>query len=178
MNMQDVFTGKHGVLTLTPDKKTPEGTAASTVLAAYGDAATSTIARLSNIEVYVDTALEEFHQIGFRHAVSIHPGDIHIHGKVGRAYVNGAMLFLLQGKGATDQFKSEPYVQPAFDISLALNDPAVPTSTAIVSITGVKFATWMHTIPEDGFIMENLTFKALAINVVDKADKVTSVTFK
>ena len=176
--MQDVFTGKNGTLTLTPSNAlVPEGVAATKIHTAYGlTPAAAVIARLTAIEVYVDTALEEFHQIGQRHAISLHPGDIHIHGKVGQAYVNGALLFLLLGAGAAKNNPAEQYVQPVFDINMTLTDPAIADTktNATLTITGVKFATWMNTIPEDGFVMQNLTFKALKINVVDKGAGVDS----
>lgn len=176
MPMQDVFTGKNGTLTLSPSQTLiPEGAAATDIHNAYKlPAAAAPIARLTAIEVYVDTALEEFHQIGQRHAVSLHPGDIHIHGKVGQAYINGALLFLLLGGGASKNNPKEQYVQPVFDIAMSLTDPAIAdtTTAATLTITGVKFATWMNTIPEDGFVMQNLTFKALKINVVDKGSGV------
>ena len=52
---------------------------------------------------HVDTDLEGFHEVGRRHAVSLNPGNIHISGKVGRAYINGALLFLLQAAGRAQQ---------------------------------------------------------------------------
>jgi len=178
--MQDVFTGKNATLTLAASQ-TPEGDATSAVLAGYGLTSGTAIARLTAIEVYVDTALEEFHQIGQRYATSLHPGDIHIHGKVGQAYINGALLFLLLGKGGLNTNPLEQYVQPNFDIIMSLTNPAIlnPAAEAKMTIKGVKFATWMNTIPEDGFVMQNLTFKAIKINVDDTGDGVfTPIAFK
>jgi hypothetical protein len=59
-------------------------------------------------------------------------------------------------------------VQPTFNISLALNDPAVPGNTATLELTGVKFQNWAYVMPEEDFVLENLAFKALTISVVDK----------
>jgi hypothetical protein len=127
----NVFTGKNGTLTLSSDASKPEGKDAGTVLSTYNNkSAAPVIARVTNVEVYVQTGLEEFHEIGRRHAVSLHPGDIHIHGKIGRAYVNGELLYLLLGKGALAARASEPYVQPVFQLKLDLSDPAVAGAAA------------------------------------------------
>ncbi len=169
MAMSNVYTGKNGKLTLA--KVTgPEGDAAGAVFTAYQDPAAPSVARVVNVEVYVQTDLEEFHQIGQRHAVSLHPGDIHIHGKIGRAYISGGLLYLLMGAGALQSKPNEinnPYVQPVFDMTLDLADPAVPANKAELLIHGVKLQNWVQSIPEEGFVMENVTFKALTIDVVD-----------
>jgi hypothetical protein len=120
------------------------------------------------VEVCIQTDLEEFHEIGRRHATSLHPGNIHISGRVGRAYINGALLFLLMGRGAAPTQIAEPYVQPVFSMRVALNDPAVPGNTAALELKGVKFQNWGFAMPEDDFVMENLNFKALTISVVDQ----------
>jgi len=165
----NVFTGKNGTLTLIADTTPPgiEGAAAGAVLKAYNKGNTSpAIARITNVEVYVQTGLEEFHEVGTRKAISLHPGDIHVHGKIGRAYVNGQLLFLLLGKGAAATKQAEPYVQPVFQLKLDLNDPANPGQVELV-VDGVKLQNWVTTIPEEGFVMENVTFKGLDIHVVD-----------
>jgi hypothetical protein len=161
--MTNVFTGSNGTLTLA-DENTPEGQDAKAVLDTYD---LRTVGRVSNIEICIQTDLEEFHEIGRRHPTSLHPGDIHISGKVGRAYINGALLFLLQGRGSAPTAVSEPYVQPTFNMTIALNDPAVPGNTAGLELKGVKFQNWGYALPEEDFVMENVTFKALTIRVLD-----------
>lgn len=165
----NVYTGKNGTLTLIADTTPPgiEGKDAGAVLSAYNNKSTSpAIARVTNVEVYVQTKLEEFHEVGTRKAISLHPGDIFISGKIGRAYVNGQLLFLLLGKGASATKIAEPYVQPVFQLKLDLNDPANPGQVELV-VDGVKLENWVQSIPEEGFVMENVTFKALDIHVVD-----------
>lgn len=163
MAMTNVFTGANGTLTLAFED-TPEGQDAQRVIELYQ---ITTVGRVADVEVCIQTDLEEFHEIGRRHATSLHPGNIHISGKVGRAYINGALLFLLQGRGAAPTQVAEPYVQPVFSMRLALNDPAVPGNTAALELKGVKFQNWSYVMPEDDFVMENLTFKALTISVLD-----------
>jgi hypothetical protein len=164
MAMTNVFTGSNGTLTLA-DEDTPEGKDAKAVLDTWE---LRTVGRVTDVEICVQTDLEEFHEIGRRHPTSLHPGDIHISGKVGRAYVNGALLLLLQGRGAAPTSVAEPYVQPTFNMTVSLNDPAVPGNAAGLELKGVKFMNWSYSLPEADFVMENVTFKALSIRVLDK----------
>ena len=100
----------------------------------------------------------------------LHPGNIHISGSIDHAYLSGALILLLLGKGAAPS-NAEPYVQPAFMIMLDLTDPAIPGSTASLVLDGVKFQNWGLKIPEDDFVMENLTFRALTLQVTDTDPK-------
>jgi hypothetical protein len=164
MAMTNVYTGSNGTLTLA-DEDTPEGKDAKQVMDTWE---LRTVGRVTGIEIAVRTDLEEFHEIGRRHATSLHPGNIHISGKVARAYVNGALLELLQGRGSGPTSIAEPYVQPTFNMTVTLNDPAVPGNSATLELKGVKFQNWGYSLPEEDFVMENATFKALEIHVVDK----------
>ncbi|CAM3296624.1 hypothetical protein OCAE111667_02240 [Occultella aeris] len=164
MALTEVFTGNHGTLTLAAED-TPEGADASAVVDTF---AIQTVGRLTDVRVCVDTALKEFYEVGRRHPVSLSPGDIHIAGTVGRAYVNGALLLLLMGRGSAPTAVAEPYVQPAFTINLVLADPAHPGNSLTLEIAGVKFENWRYTLPEDDFVVENLRFRALTIRVLDR----------
>jgi hypothetical protein len=164
MAMTNAFIGANGNLTLA-DESTPAGTDAKAVMNTYE---LRTVGRVTGVQVRVDTRLEELHEIGRRHPTSLHPGKISISGQVERAYVNGALLFLLLGRGARPTQVPEPYVQPTFSMLLTLNDPAVPGSTAGLELKGVTFENWSYTLPEDDFVLENLRFKALTISVLDK----------
>ncbi len=164
MAMTNVFTGANGTLTLAIED-TPEGQDAKAVTDTYE---LLTVGRVTGVEVRVDTDLEEFHQIGQRHATSLHPGNIHVSGKVDRAYVNGALLFLLMGRGASPSSVGEPYVQPTFNMTVALSDPAVPGTSASLELKGVKFRSWSYTMPEDDFVVEDADFKALNVRVIDR----------
>lgn len=166
MAMTNVFTGANGTLTLAVED-TPEGKDAKAVTDTYE---LLTVGRVTGIEVRVDTDLEEFHEVGRRHPTSLHPGNIRISGKVDRAYVNGALVFLLLGRGAASTSVAEPYVQPTFNMTVALNDKAVPGNTASLELKGVKFRNWAYSMPEDDFVVENAAFKALALSVVDQSD--------
>jgi hypothetical protein len=164
MALTNVYTGSNGTLTLA-DEDTPEGKDAKAVVDNYQ---IQTVGRVSGVEIRVDTDLEEFHEIGRRHPTSLHPGNIHISGKIGRAYINGALLFLLMGRGSRPTAEAEPYVQPVFNMVVTLTDPAVPGNSVGVELKGVKLQNWSYSMPEEDFVMENVSFKALTIRVADK----------
>lgn len=161
-----VYTGATGALFMIQGDGA-EGADAEAIIdeAAYD---LFVVGRITDIELFVDTDLEEFHQVGQRHAVSLHPGNIHIHGKIGRAYVNGALLYLLMGRGALPEEVNEPFVQPSLAMNVVLDDPATPDQRLILDIYGVKLENWCYQLPEDEFVMENTRFKALKINVRDE----------
>lgn len=164
MAMTNVYTGANGTLTLA-NEDTPEGQDAKAVLDTYE---LTTVGRVTGVEVCVQTDLEAFHEIGRRHPTSLHPGNIWISGKVDRAYINGALLDLLLGRGAAPTQIAEPYVQPTFNMTVSLTDPAVPGTSAALELKGVKFQNWSYRMPEDDFVMENLAFQALTISVLDR----------
>lgn len=164
MAMTNVYTGSNGTLTLA-DEDSPEGRDAKAVLDTYE---LRTVGRVTDVEIAIQTDLTEYHEIGRRHATSLHPGNIHVSGKVRRAYINGALLFLLMGRGVSPSNIAEPYVQPTFNMTVSLNDPAFPGNTVGLELKGVKFQSWAYGLPEEDFVMENITFKALAVRVVDR----------
>lgn len=160
----NVFRGSDATLTLASEE-TPEGQAAKEILDFYQ---LSPVGRATSVEVYVQTELELFHEIGKRHPAALRPGNINISGKIGRAHINGALLRLLLGNGALVEREAEPYPQPSFNLLLDLKDPAVPATTSTLTIYGVKFENWAYNLPEDDFVMESVTFKGLFISVEDK----------
>ncbi len=162
MALTNVFTGANGTLTLAHED-TPEGKDAKAVTDTYE---LLTVGRVTGVCLRVDTDLEEFHEVGRRHPTSLHPGNIHISGKVDRAYVNGALVYLLLGRGARPTAVAEPYVQPTFNMTVTLSDPAAPGNSVGVELKGVKFENWAYTMPEDDFVVENVTFKALTVSVL------------
>ncbi len=164
MPLDNVFMGAHGTLTLAHED-TPEGKDASAVLDLYKIQA---VGRVTNVRIHVRTQVEEFYEVGRRHPVSLNATNISIGGEVGRAYINGALLFLMLGRGASPNNVAEPYVEPTFNMSILLSDPEVPGNSVALELKGVKFQHWAYSLPEDDFVMENASFKALSIRVVDK----------
>jgi len=145
MAMTNIYNGNTGTLTLAFESS-PEGNDAKAIVDTYQ---LQTVGRVSGVEVCVNTELQGYYEIGRRHPTSLHPGNIHIEGSVGRAYINGALLFLLLGRGANPTALKEPYVQPTFNMTVVLNDPAVPGNSAGLELKGVKFMNWSYSLPED-----------------------------
>jgi hypothetical protein len=174
MAMQNVFTGKTGSITLTAAPTSganPEVDDASKVLTKVFSATPTVVGRATGIQVAVQTDLEEFHEIGHRHPIVLHPGDIHISGSIDRAYISGGLIQLLLGQRAKSASQPDTYVQPAFTLTLDLVDPAIPDNKAELVVDGVKFQNWGMTMPEDDFVMENVTFRALTIRITDTDNK-------
>jgi predicted RecB family endonuclease len=91
-----VFTGADGSITLSSPQGT-EGEKAQEVLSAYEMIA---VGRVQNVQVQVRSDVKAFHEIGQRYATELRPGNVHITGTIGRAYINGAMLKLMLGEAA------------------------------------------------------------------------------
>ena len=180
MAMTNVFKGAHGSLMLLQEAAAQfpaAGEHAAKILEAYTDVG-EVVGRITDVTVRVQTRLEAFHELGRRHPVSLHPGDINISGTVSRAYINGALLTLLLGKGADVNEQAEPYPQPSLLMNLILQDQAKSDNRALLKLGGVKFENWAYTLPEDDFVLENVSFKALTIKVQDEEDgTVQSVAF-
>jgi hypothetical protein len=161
----NVFRGSDATLTLAPtDTALPEGAAANEVIEFYQ---LSPVGRATGVEVYVETELEAYHEIGRRHPAQLRPGNINVSGRIERAFINGALLRLLLGSGAVTERVAEPYAQPSFNMQLMVEDPATPGTTSTITVHGVKLENWAYNLPEDDFIMESVTFKGLFISVAD-----------
>ena len=160
----NVFRGSDATLTLASEDN-PEGLVAQEIIEFYN---LSPVGRAVNVEVNVQTELELFHEVGKRHPAALRPGNINVSGSIGRAYINGALLRLLLGKGALPEREAEPYPQPSFNLMLDLKDPAVPTTSSTLIVHGVKLENWAYSLPEDDFVMESVSFKGLFITVEDK----------
>ncbi|MGZ5483347.1 MAG: hypothetical protein ACXWID_15350 [Pyrinomonadaceae bacterium] len=160
----NVFRGSDATLTLA-NEDSPEGEVAQEIIEFYN---LSPVGRAVNVEVNVQTELELFHEVGKRHPAALRPGNINVSGNIGRAYINGALLRLLLGKGALPEREAEPYPQPSFNLMLDLVDPAVPGTSSTLTVHGVKLENWAYNLPEDDFVMESVSFKGLFITVEDK----------
>lgn len=169
MALTNVFTGAHGTLSLSVAGTDAEAAEFTPVTDAYGSL--EGVGRVTDVEVCVQTELEEFHELGKRHPVSLHPGNIHINGKIGRAYINGALVYLLMGRGASEtQGGDNGHAIPRFVLTLALDDPARPGNTLKVSVFGVRFENWGLRVPQDDIILEHITFKGKSIGITDAED--------
>ena len=44
-----------------------------------------------------------------------------------------------------------------------MRNPALPDNSSTITLFGVKFEQWNFSLPEDDFVMEAVTFRALRI---------------
>jgi len=158
-----VFTGLDGAISVAVDSG-PEGNAAKAVNDAYG---LTPIGRATGVTVQVTSDMKPFHELGQRYATELRPGNVNITGSIGRAHVNGALLKLMLGDGAGGTRPAGAFVSPTFNLSLRVENAAFPGNTATVTVHGVKLDSWSYDLPEDDFVLEQVTFKALWISAAD-----------
>jgi hypothetical protein len=159
-----VFTGADGSLTLsTPEGS--EGEKAQEILTQYD---MISVGRVHDVAVSVTADVKPYHEIGQRYATELRTGNMTVTGTIGRAYVNGAMLSLLLGE-ASEGRPAASWTQPAFNITLLVENPANPGVRNTVTLHGVKIDHWNYNMPEDDFVMESVGFQALYLTVGDES---------
>jgi len=158
-----VFTGADGSISLSAPQGV-EGEKAQAVLSAYNLIA---VGRVQNVKVEVHSDVKAFHEIGQRYATELRPGNVHITGTIGRAYINGALVKLLLGEAA-DGRPAASWAQPSFNISLLAQNPATPDVRNTLTLHDVKIDGWVYDMPEDNFLLESVSFQALYLTVQDE----------
>jgi hypothetical protein len=159
----DVFRAVDAVLVLAvDDKNAPEGAAADAIVSQYD--LSNAVGRLRNVTINLTTDLRPFFEIGRRYPTHLRPGTVQTSGTIERAHVNGALLRLLLGDGATSPPGSTNFVQQSFNIIATLKDPAHPDQQTKVIVFGARLAAWQYNIPADEFVMESVTFQALRVS--------------
>lgn len=158
----DVYTGADGAIVLSAPQST-EGGAAQGVLEQYELA---TVGRVQDVRVEVTTAVRAYHEIGQRYATQLRPGNVTVRGTISRAYVNGAMIGLMLGE-ARGVRPAQNWVHPAFNITLRLANPASGL-TNTMTLHDVKLDSWVYSLPEDEFVMEQVGFQALYMTVAEE----------
>lgn len=159
----NVYTGADGSISLS----SPEGLEGEQAQAVIDANDLVSVGRVQGVSVEVTSDLKPFHEIGSRYATEMRPGNVSVTGTIGRAYVNGALLKLLLGEAAETR-PSSNWNQPAFNMSLLLENVARPGVRNSVTLHGVKINNWNYDIPEDDFVMESVNFQALSITVGDE----------
>jgi hypothetical protein len=159
----NVFRGSDAVLVLAvDDSATVEGGQADALITQYEFS--NIVGRLRNVEVRLVNELKPYHEIGKRFPTELRPGNLNVTGSAERAHINGAMLRLLLGEGAQSPPPTGTIAQPVFNIVINLKNPALPDNFAKLTIFGVKFESWSFQLPEDDFVMEGVTFRAMRIS--------------
>ncbi len=161
----NVFTGMDGSITVAvDDAESPEGQAAVAVSDAF---ALSPVGRATDVTVQVISVMQPFHEVGQRYATELRPGNVNVSGTIGRAHINGALLRLMLGDAAAGTRPQGAFVSPTFNLSLLLENPAKPGQRSTLTVHGVKLDGWSYRMPEDAFVVEQVTFQALWIAVQD-----------
>ncbi|SDD81799.1 hypothetical protein [Rhodospira trueperi] len=158
----NVYRGSDGTLSVAVESS-PEGDLAAAVDEEYGLAP---IGRVTGVTVRVTSEVKPFHELGQRFATELRPGNINVSGTIERAHVNGALLSLMLGPAARTRPQGT-FASPAFNLSLQLENPALPGNRSTVTVMGVKLDEWTYGIPEDDFVMEKVGFQALWVKVED-----------
>lgn len=158
----DVLRAIDAVLVLgVGDTDSPEGKAADALVSQYD--LSNVVGRLTNVSIAIRSDVQPFYEIGSRYPTHLRPGIVRVTGAAERAHVNGALLRLLLGDGATSPPSGPSFVQPSFNLISTLKDQNHPDSSTKVTIFGVKFDSWTYSIPSDSFVMEAVTFQAMRV---------------
>jgi hypothetical protein len=158
-----VFTGMDGAISIAVESGV-EGDAAKAVNDTYS---LTPIGRATGVTIEVDSALRPFHELGQRYATELRPGNVNITGTIGRAHINGALLKLMLGEAAGGTRPAGAFVGPSFNLSLRMENAGFPGNTSTVTVHGVRLDSWSYSMPEDDFVLEEVSFKALWISVED-----------
>lgn len=158
-----IYTGADGSISLSvPQGK--EGDTAQSVLTSYD---LVSVGRVQSVRVEVQSEIKTFNELGSRYPTQLRPGNVSITGTIGRAFINGAMLKLLLGDAATSR-PATSWAQPAFNITLLVENAALPGVRSTVTLHDVKIHNWVYDLPEDDVVMESADFTALFIDVADE----------
>jgi hypothetical protein len=159
-----VFTGLDGTISLAVDTG-PEGDAAKAVNDTYS---LTPIGRATAVNVQVVSEVKPFHELGRRYAAELRAGNINVSGTVGRAHVNGALLKLMIGQPADGQTPVDLTLSPTFNLSLHMENSGFPGNFSTVTVHSVKLDGWSFSMPEDDYVLEQVSFRALWVSVEDK----------
>jgi hypothetical protein len=158
-----IYTGADGAITLSVPQG-PEGDTAQGVLTAYD---LISVGRVQSVRVEVHSDVKVWNELGNRYPTQLRPGNVTITGTIGRAFINGALLKLLLGDAATTR-PAQSWKQPAFNITLLVENAAMPGVRSAVTLHDVKIHNWVYDLPEDDVVMESADFTALFIDVADE----------
>ncbi len=163
-----VFTGLDGAITVAVETGAA-GDAAKAVNDVY---ALTPIGRATGVTIEVTSAMRPFHEMGQRYATELREGNINVSGTIGRAHINGALLRLMLGDaGANGSRPAGAFVSPSFNLSLLMENAGFPGNTSTVTVHGVKLDGWSFAMPEDDFVMESVSYKALWVSAEDAASE-------
>jgi hypothetical protein len=162
-----VYSGSDGTISVAVETG-PAGDAAKAVADAYS---LTPVGRAVGVTVRVTNEVKPFHELGQRFATELRGGNINVFGTIDRAYINGALLKLMVGTDPATTRPAGTMVNPTFKLSLLHKNPAAPDVTATVTVMGVQFDEWSYAMPEDDFVVERASFRALWVKVEESKAK-------
>ncbi len=165
MAATNVYRGSDGTISVAVGEGT-EGELAGAVAEEY---ALTPVGRATGVTIKVENELRPFHELGQRFATELRPGNLNVYGSIDRAYINGALLKLMLGSEAATSRPATSFASPAFNLSVRVENPALPDNASTVTVMGAKIEEWNFALPEDEFVMEQVTFRALWVKVEDEA---------
>jgi len=158
----DVFRTSDATIVLATDDTQSGGAAAGAIISQYE--LSNAVGRLTNLSVSVRSAVDPFYEIGRRYPAALRPGRVAVAGSADRALINGALLRLLLGDGASSPPSGPAFVQPAFNLLATLRDVGRPDAFAKLTVFGVQFDSWTSDVAIDkDFVLESVTFQAMRL---------------
>jgi tail tube protein len=126
------------------------------------------VGRVTNISIRIATELKTFHELGSRAPRELRAGNFSISGSVERAYINGAMLKMMLGDYAEKE-EAPGFKIPTFNMKIILDNATTPgdPGNSTLTVFGAIFDSWTFHLPEDDFVLENLTFQAKRLSITD-----------
>jgi hypothetical protein len=158
-----VYSGADGTISVAVEAG-PAGDKAKAVIEKFS---LTPIGRATGVTVRMTNDVRPFHELGQRFATELRSGNMNVYGTIQRAYINGALLRLMLGDAA-DNRPAGTFVSPTFNLSLQLVNPNIPDTSAAVTVMGVQINEWSYELPEDDFVMEQVSFRALWIKSEEK----------
>jgi hypothetical protein len=158
-----VYHGADGTISVAVETG-PAGDAAKKVSDTF---ALTPVGRCTGVTIRVTNDVKPFHELGQRIATDLRPGNINVYGTIDRAYVNGALVRLMLGDAA-DTRPAGAFIGPQFNLSIELKNPIDPDHPSTVTAMGVQISEWNYSLPEDDFVMESVSFRALWLKTEDK----------
>src|SRR2546423_737223 len=158
-----VYHGADGTISVAVESG-PAGDAAKKVADTFS---LTPVGRCTGVTIKVTNDVKAFHELGQRIATDLRPGNINVYGTIDRAYVNGALVRLMLGDAA-DTRPPGVFIGPQFNLSIELKNATDPDHPSTVTAMGVQISEWNYSLPEDDFVMENVSFRALWLKTEDK----------
>jgi hypothetical protein len=125
------------------------------------------VGRVQSVRVEVRSEIKAYNELGSRYPTQLRPGNVTIAGTIGRAFINGALLKLLLGDAASSR-PAASWTQPAFNITLLVENSALPGVRSTITLHDVKISNWVYDLPEDDVVMESADFTALFVDIADE----------